>query len=168
MPQPLELTGPWKVSFEGAAKPAPQVFERLIPWNTHPDPAVRFFSGTAEYRQEFALPDGIIGNNRIIWLDLGEVRELADVSLNGKPLGIVWMPPFRLDVTKALRPGKNELVVRAVNTWANRLIGDAALPEADRTTWTSFTHYKKTDKLPDSGLLGPVRLQTETRLTIPH
>jgi len=168
MPQPLELTGPWKVSFEGAAKPAPQVFERLIPWNTHPDPAVRFFSGTAEYRQEFALPDGMIGNNRIIWLDLGEVRELAEVSLNGKPLGIVWMPPFRLDVTKALRPGKNELVVRAVNTWANRLIGDAALPEADRTTWTSFTHYKKNDKLPDSGLLGPVRLQTETSLTIPH
>ncbi len=167
MPQPLDLNGPWHVSFEGTAKPAPQVFERLIPWNTHPDPVVRFFSGMAEYRMAFTLPDGIPGVNRAIWLDLGEVRELAEVSLNGKPLGIVWMPPFRLDVTKALLPGKNTLVVRALNTWANRLIGDAALPEADRSTWTSFTHYKKNDKLPDSGLLGPVKLQTKARVQIP-
>jgi len=166
LPEPLTLNGPWKVSFDGVAKPPPQVFERLVPWNTHPDPAVRFFSGTAEYRQEFTLPEGMLGANRTAWLDLGEVRELAEVSLNGKPLGIVWAPPFRLDVTKTLRPGKNEIVIRAVNTWANRLIGDAALPETERQTWTSFVHYKKGDKIPDSGLLGPVTLRTAAKIAI--
>ncbi len=158
MPPPLELRGPWQVSFEGVARPNPQVFAQLIGWNTHADPAVRFFSGTGEYRTEFDFAGAGAAGVRV-WLDLGEVRELAEVSLNGTPLDVVWKPPFRLDVTGKLRDGRNELVIRAINTWANRLIGDAALPEADRHTWTSFKHYQKTDTLPDSGLLGPVTLQ---------
>ncbi len=159
IPSPLEIEGPWQVSFEGVAKPSPQVFERLLPWNTHPDPAVRFFSGTGEYRAEFTVAPGSLGGDVVAWLDLGDVRELAEAVLNGQPLGVAWAPPFRLDVTKALKPGKNEVVIRAVNTWANRLTGDAALPEAERSTWTSFVHYKKGDKSPDSGLLGPVRVE---------
>jgi len=166
IPPPLALKGPWQVSFEGAAKPAPQVFEHLIPWNTHPDPAVRFFSGTGEYHAEFTVAPEDLGGDVIAWLDLGDVRELAEVTLNGEALGIAWMPPFRLDVTHKLRPGKNEIVVRAVNTWANRLIGDAALPETERSTWTSFTHNKKKNKLPDSGLLGPVRIEFARRLLL--
>jgi len=166
IPSPLEIKGPWQVSFEGVAKPSPQVFEHLIPWNTHPDPAVRFFSGTGEYHAEFNVPPESLGGDVIAWLDLGDVRELAEVAINGKPLGVAWAPPFRLDVTRALHPGKNELVVRAVNTWANRLIGDAALPEAERSTWTSFTHYKRGDKLPDSGLLGPVQIEFYRRLLL--
>lgn len=166
LPKPLELAGPWKVTFEGVAKPAPQVFERLIPWNTHSDPVVRFFSGTGEYRMEFTVPDADMGKDVGAWLSLGDVRELAEVSLNGKSLGIEWTAPLRVEVTKELRSGKNEIVIRAVNTWANRLIGDAALPEDKRSTWSSFTHYKKDDKVPDSGLLGPVRIEFARRLTV--
>jgi hypothetical protein len=153
-----EISGPWKVSFEGVEAPAPQVLEKLIPLNKHTDPSVRFFSGTIIYSATFEarIPNPASG----IFLDLGEVREVAEVVLNGESLGVAWKPPFRFDVTGKLRAGKNEVVVRAVNTWANRLIGDAALPEAERHTWTSFTHYKKTDTLPDSGLIGPVTLMT--------
>ena len=154
----MEIRGPWKVSFEGLEAPSPQVFEKLIPLNKHDNQALRFFSGTAAYSTTFE-PRALDSASRI-FLDLGEVREVAEVALNGESLGIVWKPPFRFDVTGKLRHGKNEVVIRAVNTWANRLIGDAALPEAERHTWTSFTHYKKTDAIPDSGLIGPVTLMT--------
>jgi len=154
-----EIRGPWNVSFEGVEAPAPQVFEKLIPLNKHTVPEVRFFSGTAIYRTVFDWKPETENLTPEIILDLGEVREVAEVVLNGEMLGVTWKPPFRFDVTGKLRAGKNEVVIRAVNTWANRLIGDAALPEAERHTWTSFTHYKKTDALPDSGLIGPVTLQ---------
>ncbi len=167
IPSPLEIKGPWLVSFEGAASPPQQTFGQLIPWNTHPDPAVRFFSGTGEYRVAFTVAPESLGEDVVAWLDLGDVRELAEIVLNGEPLGIVWAPPFRLDVSKALKAGKNEVVVRTVNTWANRLIGDAALPEAERSTWTSFVHYKKDDKVPDSGLLGPVRVEFGRKESMP-
>jgi len=154
----MEIRGPWHVGFEGVEAPSKQVLEKLIPLNKHDDSSVRFFSGTAVYSTTFE-PRALDSASRV-FLDLGEVREVAEVVLNGESLGIAWKPPFRFDVTGKLRPGKNEIVIRAVNTWANRLIGDAALPEAERHTWTSFTHYKKTDALPDSGLIGSVTLMT--------
>lgn len=154
----VELTGTWRVDFDGVAAPETQILAQLIPWNRHSDPSVRFFSGTGEYRQEFMLDAGAVAGAARTWLDLGEVRELAEVVLNGAPLGVVWKPPFRIDVTGKLRAGRNEIRIRVINTWANRLIGDLALPEAARHTWTSFPHYTKTDVLPDSGLLGPVAL----------
>jgi len=162
----MELHGPWNMSFQGVEAPQPQVFEKLIAWNKHSDPSVRFFSGTGEYRQEFIFNATASGSNVLTWLDLGEVRELAEVVLNGELLGVVWKPPFRLDVTGKLRAGRNELSIRVINTWANRLIGDAALPEAARHTWTSFTHYKNTDALPDSGFLGPVTLRTMQKIEL--
>jgi hypothetical protein len=157
-PAPAELGGPWKVSFDGVAAPKPQVLDQLLPLNKHSVPDVRFFSGTAVYSTTFESRSPDAASR--VFLDLGEVRELAEVVLNGKPVGVVWKPPFRLEVTGTLRAGRNEVEIRVINTWANRLIGDAALPEAERHTWTSFPHYKKTNPLPDSGLLGPVRILT--------
>lgn len=165
VPPLVELSGPWGVSFEGVAAPEPQTFGQLIPWNRHSDPAVQFFSGVGEYRLEFMREATAVGGAARTWLDLGEVRELAEVVLNGAPLGVVWKPPFRLDVTGKLRAGRNEIQIRVINTWANRLIGDAALPETARHTWTSFPHYTKTDVLPDSGLLGPVTLRAEVNIS---
>ena len=154
----VEISGPWKVNFEGVEAPASQVLEKLIPLNKYNDPAVRFFSGTAVYSTTFETRTTNFGSR--VFLDLGEVREVAEVVLNGEALGVAWKPPFRFDVTGKLHSGTNEVLIRAVNTWANRLIGDAALPETERHTWTSFTHYKKTDTIPDSGLIGPVTLMT--------
>ena len=93
------------------------------------------------------------------YLDLGSVKEIAHVFLNGKDLGMLWKPPFRVDVTAALKPGRNRLEVRVTNLWPNRLIGDAALPENQRHTWSTFQPYKAEDPLLPSGLLGPVTLR---------
>ncbi len=91
-----------------------------------------------------------------MWLDLGDVKNLAEVAVNGKPLGIVWKPPFRVDVTGAIKPGGNDVQVKVTNLWVNRLIGDQQ-PEAKKFTYTTMPFYRADSPLLPSGLLGPVR-----------
>src|SRR5205085_2588467 len=101
---------------------------RLLSWTEHPDSGVRYFSGTAEYVKEFDAPSGLLGKGRAVLLDLGRVKNFATVRLNGKDLGVLWKAPFRVDVAKAIRPGRNRLEVKVTNLWPNRLIGDEQLP----------------------------------------
>src|SRR4029077_9080481 len=91
-------------------------------------------------------------------LDLGNVRELAEVRLNGKPLGIVWAPPFRVEITDAVKPSGNELEIEVVNFWPNRIIGDQFRPKEQRLTRTNIRKLTKDTALLESGLLGPVRI----------
>ena len=94
------------------------------------------------------------------WLDLGVVKNLAEVVVNGRSLGVLWRPPFRVEVTEAWRPAEtNRVEVRVTNLWINRLIGDAACPEEKRVTWTTYNPWTANDPLPDSGLMGPVMLR---------
>ncbi|MCX6894635.1 MAG: glycosyl hydrolase [Verrucomicrobia bacterium] len=155
LPAPVTLVGPWTLTFPphwGA--PEKVNLDRLISWTAHPDEGVKYFSGTATYACEFEISELKTG----FFLDLGGVKNVAEVTLNGHDLGILWKPPFRVDATAALRAGRNKLEVRVTNLWPNRLIGDAALPENRRFTWTTFQPYKPTDPLLESGLLGPVEL----------
>ena len=159
LPAKLELTGPWRVRFTpGWGAPEQVVFNNLISWTEHPDFGVRHYSGTAIYSNEFELAP-VPSGKRII-LDLGKVSVLAAVKLNGRDLGVVWKEPYALDVTGALRPGKNSLEIRVVNLWVNRLIADAGLPPEKRLTWATWNPYRSNDKLLPSGLLGPVKLLT--------
>ena len=132
VPAPLEITGPWQVRFPtGWGAPEQISLERLSSWTRHEHPDVKHFSGTATYRTSFTLPEAVFSEAR---LELGRVEVLAQVWLNGTALGTLWNAPFQVEVTKALRPGVNTLEVRVTNQWANRLIGDAALPEDERFT----------------------------------
>src|SRR5207253_1544301 len=92
-----------------------------------------------------------------LWLDLGGVKNLAEISVNGKGLGIVWKAPFRVDVTGTLKPGANALQVKVTNLWVNRLIGDAQ-PGATKYTYTTMPFYRANSPLLPSGLLGPVQI----------
>ena len=159
-----EVTGPWAVRFQ-AGRGAPEViaFHSLIDWAKQEDPGVRHFSGTAVYLHRFEWNPDPSGRDRRsrIFLDLGKVQVMAGVKLNNRDLGIVWTPPFRVDATGALQPGTNVLEVRVANLWPNRLIADAALPEEKRVTWTTWNPFRADSPLLESGLLGPVTLQTE-------
>jgi hypothetical protein len=125
-PDGVELPGPWTVSFP-PNKQAPVRIElpELISWTEHPDPGVMYFSGTATYRTRFGFdrPDA----PGPLFLDLGEVKNVAEVTLNGQRLGVLWKPPFRLEVSHALVKGENALEVQVTNLWRNRLIGDEKL-----------------------------------------
>jgi hypothetical protein len=154
------LAGAWDVSFAPKwGGPEKVVFEELISWDKHPDPRVRFYSGPAVYRKTVNLPAdffaGVTNGERLI-LRLGEVAEIAEVRLNGRALGTVWARPYEIDITGALHSGGNVLEIEVVNHWANRVIGDASLPPAQRLTRTNIRRLTAKVPLVKSGLIGPV------------
>jgi hypothetical protein len=150
------LTGPWQVSFDPKwGGPAKIEFSELVDWTKRPESGIRHYSGKAVYRKTFDAAPGATT------LDLGNVRELAAVRLNGKSLGVLWTKPFRADVRGLLKPKNNQLEIEVVNFWPNRVIGDAALPPAKRFTQTNVRELKANTPLIESGLLGPVRLLRE-------
>ncbi|MBP8260610.1 MAG: glycoside hydrolase [Verrucomicrobia bacterium] len=159
-----ELPGPWTVRFDpNWGGPAAAQFDVLASWTDRPEPGIRYYSGTATYERSFDLPAGSASpgdrSSPPRWyLDLGSVRELAEVRLNGRPLGIVWAPPFRVDLTDALQPAGNRLEIDVVNFWPNRIIGDQLVPAGQRLTRTNIRKLTRDTPLMPSGLLGPVRL----------
>lgn len=157
----LELDGAWDVSFDPQwGGPAKVRFDELMEWTQHPEDGIKFYSGTAIYRKTFTLP-AVPETGRQLVLDLGEVREVAEVRVNGQNLGVVWTKPARVNITSAAKVGDNELEVRVVNLWPNRLIGDASLPDEKRFTETNQRKFVATSPLLPSGLLGPVQILGE-------
>jgi hypothetical protein len=153
----LEIAGPWEVRFPpNLGAPPSRVFETLVSWTTIPDDGVKYFSGTATYLKEFEVPASLLTDGRRLELDLGRLRNVADATLNGKPLGILWKPPYAYDVTGLVRSGMNELKIEITNLWANRLVGDAKLPREKRVT--RITQQVPIGGPHESGLFGPVRL----------
>lgn len=151
----MELKGSWQVAFDPKwGGPASVTFETLTDWTKHPDEGIRYYSGSAVYDKTFTAP-AIKGP---VFLDLGGVESLCEVRLNGEDLGVLWSAPFRSDISGKLKPGTNQLQVKVVNLWANRIIGDAALPESQRLTRTNITKLTKDTPLEPSGLYGPIRL----------
>lgn len=171
------VSGSWQVSFPEKET----VFDRLISWSDSPDDAIKYFSGTATYRKEITLPETYFSDGWRIWLDLGQVDSLAELSVNGKPLGVLWKLVKTVDVTDHVKPGGNTLEIRVTNLWPNRLIGDDFLPpDAERRengtlpqwpqwlldgkpypdgrqTFCMWNLWSKKDPLISSGLIGPVR-----------
>jgi hypothetical protein len=191
LPGPIDLEGPWTVRFQPGRGAPPEVeLERLISWTEHPDPGVRYFSGTATYARTFDVPAEWLEPGRVVALDLGDVKNLATVAIDGRDLGVWWKPPFAGDVTSALKPGTNTLEIRLTNLWVNRLIGDEQWPDdrewdgvklagwpqwlldgkprpvPERLTFTTWKHYDRDSPLLPSGLLGPVRLSSGRRIQV--
>jgi hypothetical protein len=156
----VELRDPWTIHFDPKwGGPESVVFERLEDWTKRPEEGIKYYSGTATYRKTFDLPRTLSQARSKILLDLGEMKNLAEVRLNDKDLGVLWTKPFRVDITEALQSTGNVLEIDVVNLWTNRLIGDAALPPEKRFTQSDASHIVKKDDPPlESGLLGPVRL----------
>jgi len=155
------IEGPWRLSFqEGRGAPEGEtIFEDLHSFDLDENPGIRYFSGTASYETEFNFEDEPTGE-RTVLLDLGTVKNLAKVFLNGEEMAVLWKKPFRCDVTSSIRKGGNSLRVEVTNLWVNRIIGD--LQEgAEKYTYIPYDFYKADDSLLPSGLLGPVLLSLE-------
>ncbi len=160
-----EISGPWTVRFDtNRGAPAEAEFPQLVSWTERPEAGIRFYAGTATYTKTFELPADTQSLAADVFLNLGDVRELAEVRLNGRPCGIVWTPPFRVNLAGALKPGPNELEVEVVNFWPNRIIGDAGLPPERRLTRTNIRKLTQDTPLMISGLLGPVSLEVSKQV----
>jgi hypothetical protein len=193
VPAAREFPGPWQVRFPAGWDAPEQVeLDELISWAEHEDSGVKYFSGTATYKMVFDGPaESQLASSRWL-LDLGDVQVIARVKLNGQNLGTYWKPPFRVDVSEALKVGQNELEVQVTNLWPNRLIGDEQLPddaqwegrylkswpewflehksrpEPGRKAFAVVKHYNKESPLLPSGLLGPVTLKAARVVSVPR
>ena len=161
------ISGPWTVQFDPQwGGPATAEFPDLVSWTTRNEDGIKYYSGRATYRKTFDLqPEAQRQGTGRLFLDLGNVRHVAQVRLNGKDLGVLWTAPWRVDINDVVKPSGNELEVDAINLWANRVIGDLALPKEKRLTKTHevfrFNMTAKDSPLLESGLLGPVTLLRE-------
>ena len=164
VPTPKETTlatvsGAWEVAFQPErGAPATITLDRLASWSDSTDAGVKYFSGTGKYAKTVEAPADWFKTGAQLWLDLGDVKNLAEVTVNGKPLGILWRAPFRVDITGALKPGNNTLEVKVTNLWVNRLIGDQQPNATRKYTFTTSRFYSANSPLLPSGLLGPVQI----------
>jgi hypothetical protein len=170
------ITGPWEVNFDPKwGGPASATFDELSDWTTNKNEGIKYYSGKAVYHKKFDLAEASAGT---LYLDLGNVKNMARVTLNGKDLGIVWTAPWHVDISGAVRAKNNDLKIEIINLWPNRLIGDEKKPydgivddkwpewllkgkprTSGRYTFTTTTQYKADSPLLSSGLMGPVTIR---------
>jgi len=187
IPEKMILEGSWELTFtKGGGAPDQITFDKLISWSRHSDIGIKHYSGSAMYKKTFNYQpvNSSSGLKPVVYLDLGKVAVMAEVVLNGKNLGLLWNPPFKVDVTGCIKEGENQLEIRVVNLMVNRMIGDEELPDdsdrnedgtlkswpqwlldgkpspTGRFTFTSWRLWPKDSPLQTSGLLGPVTVQT--------
>jgi hypothetical protein len=194
VPQPADVAGPWTLTFPpNWGAPAKATLDKLISWPDSPDNGIKYFSGTATYTRTLSIPPEMLGANHRLYLDLGDVEVIAQVKLNGKDLGVLWKPPYALDIADVAHPGDNALEIKVTNLWPNRIIGDEQLPEdsernpetswlkswpkwvldgkrspTGRFTFTWWRHWTKDSPLFASGLIGPVTLRPSLEVPIPQ
>jgi hypothetical protein len=155
------IQGSWDVSFQPArGAPARARFEKLDSWTQSSDAGIKYFSGTAAYSRVVRISRRWLQGSGRIQLNLGELRNLAEVFVNGRSMGVLWSAPFRLDITNALKAGDNRIEIKVTNLWANRLIGDKQ-PGAKKLAYSSYNPFEADSPLFPSGLFGPVVLVRE-------
>jgi hypothetical protein len=153
------IEGAWKVSFQkDRGAPASIKMDELGSWTNNTDTGVKYFSGTGTYTKTFTASSDWFKKGTELWLNLGDVKNLAEVNVNGKSFGVLWKYPFRVNISSALKPGANALVIKVTNLWVNRLIGDAQPGVTNKITYTTMPFYQANSKLLPSGLLGPVQI----------
>jgi len=175
----MDLEGAWTVAFDTKwGGPEKVVFETLTDWVKRQEDGIRHYSGIATYSKTFDLLELSDSKEESeLYLNLGVVKNMARVILNGKDLGVVWTSPWQVNISDAVKKRGNKLEIEVANLWANRLIGDESLPDdgvingkwpdwllngtprtSGRYTFTTHRFYKKEDPLIESGLIGPVSI----------
>ena len=174
--QPVEvintLEGNWKLTFtEGWGAPDSVSFPKLMSWTESENQGVKYYSGTAAYHKAFVLDASELKDSEV-FIDLGKVADVAEVFVNGQSAGIVWNPPYQLNISELVKAGENQLRIEVVNQWVNRLTGDMLAAPEDRFCKTNMPYVTADDfgvdnwkeggdetyRLQDAGLLGPVRI----------
>jgi hypothetical protein len=160
IPPAIFITQPWKLAFpEGWGAPASILLHELSSWTDSPDPGVQYFSGTAAYTNSFTIPEGRLQKGSSLVLDLGKLKEVAEVFINGKSAGILWKEPFRTDITRFVKAGDNTLEITVTNLWNNRIVGDLQPDSPKAYARTNIKNkFKANTPLIASGLLGPVKI----------
>jgi (4-O-methyl)-D-glucuronate---lignin esterase len=162
------IPGPWTLTFPpNWGAPASIKMTSLVSWTANDTPGVKYFSGTATYSKDVRVSASWLRKGQRVFLDLGKVRDIAQVEVNGRSAGMVWAPPYRLEVTSALKPGVNHLAIKVTNEWTNRIVGDRLLPPDKKVLSQSGSaprggFFFGPREPAESGLLGEVRIVAES------
>jgi hypothetical protein len=159
----LNISENWNVKFDSSfgGPKAPIEMKNLVDWRFSPDSAIKYYSGTAIYNKVFTIKKEAIKDD--LWLNLGVIHDLASIKINGNELGVIWTKPNRINISSALKTGKNEVEIAITNTWTNRLIGDHQLPLNKRITQTTAPFRLENSALLSAGLLGPIIIEKEIK-----
>ena len=153
----VTISSPWKVNFqESRGAPQNATFDKLTSWSENTEGGIKYFSGTATYQNTFTI--GNLDKNATYNIDLGDVKNIAEVILNGKNMGTVWKTPFKLNITEGVKTGENTLEIKVTNLWVNRLIGDAQPGVKNKITFTTMPFYRGQESLLPSGLLSEIKV----------
>ncbi len=179
------IDGSWEVQFQKENDYDAKIkFDQLTDWKNNSNEKIKYYSGTAIYYKTFDFDKKSTNQTDQFILDLGKVSIAAEIILNGKNLGVLWMPPYKVDISTALKQGVNSLEIRVTNQWTNHLIGDERfpatdgynkearnmpdwyvnnqpMPKSERTTFTTAQFYTKNSPLLSAGLLGPVQIENK-------
>jgi hypothetical protein len=191
IPDARPLKGPWELAFPPkTGAPDKVTLDQLASWSDNPDPGVKYFSGSATYRNTFTIDSAINPEKMRVDLDLGDVQVMAQLKINGRDLGILWKPPYQTDITQQLKSGVNTIEVTVTNLWINRMIGDEKLPEdssrnpdgtlkawpqwlqdgqpspTGRFTFPTWKLWSASSPPQPSGLIGPVLLRYTARVPV--
>ena len=155
------INSAWKITFQpDRGAPDSITMNDLSDWSHSDHSGVKYFSGVGTYTNTLQASSDWFRKGARLWIDLGDVRNLAVVTVNGKELGETWHAPYRVDATPVMKPGANEITIKVVNAWVNRLIGDEQ-PGATKITFADVKPYKANSPLLPSGLLGPITVVRE-------
>ena len=163
----MKISKPWMVTFRPNWKEPETIrFPELMSWTKHQNPKIKFYSGAAIYSTYVELPQSVLKGNKKILLELGKVKNLASIKINGREVGIYWKPPYSADISEFVNRGVNHITVEVTNVWRNGLIGDLQLPKDKRRTWTTYPFedfLNKKSAILESGLIGPVQIRIINR-----
>ena len=153
----LTIEGPWEISFPSdLGAPAKITLDTLKSWTVNKDEGVKYFSGTAVYTKPFEASKAFLQQGSKFILDLGKVNDIAEVSVNSVPAGLLWKAPYQTDITGLIRKGTNRIEIKVTNEWTNRLVGDMKLAPGKKVLNSSF--FIRGTGLNESGLIGPVKI----------
>ena len=155
----IEFNKKWSVLFDpkfgGPAEPI--IADGLKSWTSFTDSSAKYYSGKATYTNFFEWKEK--DQKKTLWLQIDSIYNIATIIVNGVEIGTLWTPPYKMEITKALKQGENKLEITVANTWANRLIGDHNLSPEKRTTWTTAPFRLAGKPLLPAGLVGNIVLQ---------
>lgn len=157
----VNVDGPWDVRFPpNLGAPEKIKLTKLQSWTENTNDGVKYFSGTATYTQTIQVEQSWFQDRARLLLDLGLVKDIAEITVNGKMLGILWKPPYWMDVTGILKPRENKIQIKVTNQWMNRLIGDRSAPAGKKVLHAEgfMGFFGRMPPLSESGLIGPVQL----------
>ena len=159
--QSLDISSSWEVRFDPEMGPSQSIIlDKLVSWSEMKEEKAKFYSGAATFSKKFSIQKDMLHQNQEAFVVFDDIQEMGQVFVNGHDCGIVWLPPYAARITPYLQQGENNISIRVINTWNNRIVGDWVSPDEMPFTKTNAKNkFTKNSPLLKSGLMGKCQIK---------